>query len=66
MYHNMNYRAVDKILRQNGYVIKKFGNSNHVKYVKDGDSIVIPRRGNSKDVNCMIIRRLFKEHDIRF
>lgn len=65
MYHNISFRQIDKILRKNGYTIVRNPPTNHTIYAKGNDTISIPGRGRSKDVNAMIIKRIFKEHNIK-
>ena len=66
MYRNLDYRMVDKILRANGYKVERMGSTNHVIYSKGNRTISIPSRGRGRDVNAMLIRRLFKDNNIRF
>ena len=64
MYRNMSFRDVDRILRKNGYKIVRNPSTNHTIYAKGNNTISIPGKGRSKDINAMLLKRIFKENNI--
>ena len=66
MCSNLSFRDVDRILKRNGYWVERMGSTSHVVYSNGTNTISIPGRGSGKDVNAMLIRRIFKENNIKY
>lgn len=57
------FRVCERILRDNGWERVKYSRSSHVKFRKDGNTIVLS--SGSQGVNRMIWKRLCKENNIK-
>lgn len=51
-------KEIQRLLRLNGYKLDRQGK--HFIYKKDNDTFILPR-----STHDMVIRRMFKEHDIK-
>lgn len=57
-------REVIKMFERNGWVMKE--NGTHIKFVKEGVNYTASIPNHGKTVNMCLIRRVFKECDIKY